>query len=159
MIRFQFFPRSRGITPQIKQIIDVFKSVDDKISSDKHELVSNAVLGVLRPHLEEIGYVVERGKSANDKIDVPVLFGKDNEVDKYFFADALSSDGTIVVEVEAGRATENNQFLKDIFEACMMLMLSIWFWPSETFTISTMILIVVIIFLRLYIFLTDCNCL
>lgn len=120
MIRFQFFPRSRGITPKIKQIIDVFKSVDDKISSDKHELVSNAVLGVLRPHLEEIGYVVEKGKSANDKIDIPVLFGKDNEVDKYFFADALSSDGTIVVEVEAGRATENNQFLKDIFEACMM---------------------------------------
>ena len=29
-------------------------------------------------------------------------------------------DGKIVVEVEAGQATENHRFLKDIFEACMM---------------------------------------
>lgn len=35
-------------------------------------------------------------------------------------ADAVSGDGKIVIEVEAGRATENNQFLKDIFQACMM---------------------------------------
>ncbi len=26
----------------------------------------------------------------------------------------------LLYEVEAGRATENNQFLKDIFQACMM---------------------------------------
>ena len=32
----------------------------------------------------------------------------------------MSSDGRIVIEVEAGRATENNQFLKDLFQACMM---------------------------------------
>lgn len=41
---------------------------------------------------------------------MPVLFGKDNCVDKSFYADALSNDGRIVIEVEAGRATENNQF-------------------------------------------------
>jgi hypothetical protein len=32
----------------------------------------------------------------------------------------VSADGKIVVEVEAGRAYRNNQFLKDIFQACMM---------------------------------------
>jgi hypothetical protein len=32
----------------------------------------------------------------------------------------VSIDGKIVIEVEAGRATDNNQFLKDIFQACMM---------------------------------------
>lgn len=32
----------------------------------------------------------------------------------------LSEDGKIVIEVEAGRAVFNNQFLKDIFQACMM---------------------------------------
>ena len=50
----------------------------------------------------------------------PCFSGKNNNVDKSFFADALSNDGRIVIEVEAGRATENNQFLKDIFEASMM---------------------------------------
>lgn len=32
----------------------------------------------------------------------------------------MRDDGKIVIEVEAGRATENNQFLKDLFQACMM---------------------------------------
>ena len=30
------------------------------------------------------------------------------------------SNNDIVIEVEAGRAVRNNQFLKDIFQACMM---------------------------------------
>lgn len=50
-----------------------------------------------------------------------MLFGQNNQVDKCFNADALSENGKIVIEVEAGRATENNQFLKDIFQACMMV--------------------------------------
>lgn len=120
MIQYQFFPRSRGINPQMKNIIDAFKRVEGNISSDKNDLVSNVVLAILRPHLENIGFSVETGKATENKIDVPVLFGRDNVVDKSFYADALSEDGTIVIEVEAGRATENNQFLKDTFEACMM---------------------------------------
>jgi len=78
------------------------------------------VLAILRPLFEKNGFVVETGKTKDAKIDVPVLFGVDNKVDKSFYADALSQDGKIVVEVEAGQATENNHFLKDIFEACMM---------------------------------------
>jgi len=63
---------------------------------------------------------VEAGKTKGKKIPVPVLFGLNNRIDKYFDADALSADGKIVLEVEAGRAVVNYQFLKDIFQACMM---------------------------------------
>jgi len=120
MIRYQFFPRSRGVTNEIREVINCFKAVENEIASENNKLVSNEVLAILRPHLEAINFNVETGKSQDEKIDVPVLFGKNNDVDKSFYADALSSDGRIVIEVEAGRATENNQFLKDIFEACMM---------------------------------------
>lgn len=120
MTRYQLFPRSHGITPDIKKVIDCFTSVENDITSEKLKLNSNGVLEVLRPHLETIGYRVETGKSKNDKIHIPVLFGLDNEIDKSFNADALSKDGKIVIEVEAGRAVDNNQFLKDIFQACMM---------------------------------------
>ncbi len=120
MIRFQFFPRSQGITPEIKQVITCFEKVDSKISSVNFKLSSNDVLEAIRPHLEEIDYLVETGKKKNDKIPVPVLFGFDNKIDKSFNADALSNDGKIVIEIEAGRAVANNQFLKDIFQACMM---------------------------------------
>ena len=75
---------------------------------------------MLRPHLEQLGFVVEAGKTKEQKIDVPVLFGINNRIDKSFYADALSKDGKIVMEVEAGQATENHRFLKDIFEASMM---------------------------------------
>ena len=120
MIQYQFFPRSQGITPDIERVIDCFLEVNDKIDSDFNNLKSNAVLKVLYEPLTNIGYNVETSKAKDDKIDVPVLFGLGNQIDKSYNADALSEDGKIVIEVEAGRATENNQYMKDIFQACMM---------------------------------------
>lgn len=120
MIKYQFFPRSRGVTLEIQDIINSFKAIETQIDSETSELKSNEVLQIVRPYLEQLQYTVETGKGVNEKIDVPVLFGQDNKIDKSFYADALSADGRIVIEVEAGRATENNQFLKDLFEACMM---------------------------------------
>ena len=120
MIQYQFFPRSIGVTSEVSDIIEAFKAVEVSIDSQSSTLKSNDVLEQLRPHLEKLGFAVEKGKGKTDKIDVPVLFGINNQIDKMFYADALSKDGKIVIEVEAGRATENNQFLKDIFEACMM---------------------------------------
>ena len=55
-----------------------------------------------------------------DKIYVPVLFGENGTVLKHFEADAYHKEKHIVIEVEAGRAVTNYQFLKDYFEACMM---------------------------------------
>ena len=119
-IRCQYFPRSRGITPEIKQVIDCFINAEEKICSCNNNLSSNDVLEVIRQDLQTIGFKVETGKTKSNKIHVPVLFGLDNTIDKSFNADALSQDGKIVIEVEAGRAVVNNQFLKDIFQACMM---------------------------------------
>lgn len=120
MIRYQFFPRSRGVSAEIQGVIDCFNHVESDIDSESHNYVSNDVLAILRPFLEEHSFRVEKGKSNDEKIDVPVLFGQDNRIDKSFYADAQSIDGKIVIEVEAGQATENHRFLKDIFEACMM---------------------------------------
>lgn len=120
MLNFQLFPRSVAISQELSDIINCFEAIEDDISSEKSVLKSNEVLALLRPYLERFDYSVEKGKSDADKINVPVLFGINNNIDKCFYADALSSDGKIVIEVEAGRATENNQFLKDIFQASMM---------------------------------------
>ena len=120
MIQFQFFPRSNGISIEAQVIVRCFEIESDNIDSEKYNLSSNEVLGILKPHLEKVGFICETGKSKENKIIVPVLFGYNNVVDKSFNADAISSDGKIVIEIEAGRATENNQFLKDVFQACMM---------------------------------------
>lgn len=112
MIQYQFFLRSQGITSEIQAVIKSFLSVEKEIDSTLNELKSNDVLKKVRPLLEKNNFTVETGKGKSEKIDVPVLFGKNNNVDKSFYADALSNDGRIVIEVEAGRATENNQFLR-----------------------------------------------
>ena len=120
MLRYQLFPRSVGITGQIQQVIECFDLTYDQIKSPENELKSDEVLDILRPQLESIEFKVETGKARGQKIPVPVLFGLNNSVDKSFNADGISNDGKIVLEVEAGRATANFAFLKDIFQASMM---------------------------------------
>ena len=119
-MKYQFFPRSLGMTDEMNDIIKCFEKIYSEIDSAQHTLNSNEVLEKLYQPLTEIGFTVEKGKKSDEKIPVPVLFGLNNKIDKKFYADAKSRDGKIVIEVEAGRALDNNQFLKDIFQACMM---------------------------------------
>jgi len=116
-VKYQFFPRSQGITDEIYKIIQCFINVETEINSINNKLNSDEVLEKAAPFLLELGYKVESGKKSADKIRVPVLFGLDNNIDKEFNADALSNDGKIVIEIEAGRALDNNQFLKRYFSS------------------------------------------
>lgn len=101
--------------------MDVFEAVATRIDSTaKERQISNEVLKVLRPGLEELGFEVESGKTKAAKIHIPVLFGRKGKIKKSFNADAYAPDEGWVLEVEAGRAVDNNQFLKDVFQACMM---------------------------------------
>lgn len=120
MLKYQLFPRSFGITLEVKAVVNCFEEHYNEIKSPENTLNSDEVLKTLRHSLEEINFKVEISKSHVDKIKIPVLFSLNNKIDKFFDADAVSLDGKIVLEVEAGRAYVNNQFLKDIFQACMM---------------------------------------
>lgn len=120
MLKYQFFPRSIAVTQDIATVIECFQRNFEKIDSSNRNYSSNQVLEILRKDLSEQSIRVETGKKEDEKIKVPVLFGLNNKIDKSFNADALSNDGKIVIEVEAGRAVANNQFLKDIFQASMM---------------------------------------
>ena len=119
-LRYQLFPRSVGLTDELENIIRVFEVAHSQIKSPENKLSSDGVLRLVRPGLEDLGFRIETGKTKAQKIPVPVLFGLNNKIDRAFSADGLSADGRIVLEVEAGRAVINYQFLKDIFQACMM---------------------------------------
>lgn len=121
MIEWAYFPRSSPPPTFGRKIVALFekhaKAIDSSKTASQH---SNAVMARLRPGLEALGFVVERGKMRDDKVVVPVLFGRKGQVLKCFNADAHAASEGWVLEVEAGRAVDNNQFLKDIFQACMM---------------------------------------
>ena len=119
-MEFQLFPRSQGITNDLMNVVSCFLATQTQIESCVHELKSDEVLAHLNPYFLELGYRVETGKKSHEKIKVPVLFGLNNNIDKEYNADALSPCGKIVIEVEAGRAVDNNQYLKDVFQACLM---------------------------------------
>jgi hypothetical protein len=119
-INWQYFPKSQEIPEHLTQVVSVFEKNAENIDSKKHQLTSNNVLEILRLDLENIGFIVERSKFQVDKIKVPVLYGRNGILEKYFDADGFNEKTKTVLEVEAGRGVTNYQFLKDLFQACMM---------------------------------------
>ncbi|WP_396143715.1 hypothetical protein [Flavobacterium sp.] len=119
-IQWQFFPKSKIIPEHLKDVLEVFENNSNEISSDLFTYSSNEVLEKVALPLEKINYKVEKSKKSNDKIKVPVLFGPNGKLEKYFDADGYNEKSKTVIEVEAGRGVTNYQFLKDLFQACMM---------------------------------------
>lgn len=117
MINYQYFPKNRALPEHLRCVIDIFIKKAAKIDSEKTHLKSNEVLSVVAPFLKEIGYKTE---PIDGKIKVPVLFGRNGVIEKYFDADGYDPNTKTVIEIEAGRAYSNNQFLKDLFQACTM---------------------------------------
>jgi hypothetical protein len=119
-IQFQFFPKCKQIPDTLNNIVKVFKNNEERYSSSKFTLHSNEVLRIVKDDIKKLGFNVEESKKDKDKIQVPVLFGRNGSLEKYFEADCYNPSEKIVIEVEAGRAVTNYQFLKDIFQACVM---------------------------------------
>jgi len=121
MINWQFFPKCTKTPQHIVDMISVFEKNLSKIDSASNKLKSASVLAVLRDDLEAIGYKVEKDKTRAGKVRIPVLFGRNGKPERSFDADAYNYKCRTVLEVEAGRGVTNFQFLKDLFQACVMV--------------------------------------
>ena len=117
---WRYFPQTSMPPKQLLDVVAAFDANHDKFASPHNKLNSNSVLACVANNLERAGFDVERGKSEAALIKVPVLYGENGIVEKFFCADAFHPSTGTVVEVEAGRATVNFQFLKDFYESCMM---------------------------------------
>lgn len=121
LTNWQYFPKHSPAPSALMSVIQCFNDVEQQIQSkDNVGQTSNEVLAKLRPGLQSIGFQVETGKTTEAKIKVPVLFGANGKVEKSFEADGYNPSEKIVIEVEAGRGVVNFQFLKDLFQACVM---------------------------------------
>lgn len=120
MINWAYFPKTVEPDSMSIDVITAFKLIEDDISSENHTYESNDVLKLVEQKLVELSFAVERSKAVRDKIRVPVLYGINGKPQFSFDADAYNKAAGYVIEVEAGRAVVNYQFLKDFFEACMM---------------------------------------
>jgi hypothetical protein len=120
MINWQFFPKSRIIPAHLVNVLSVFELNENLISSYVHNYGSNEVLENVRINLEKLDFQIEKSKKSNDKINIPLLYGQNGKLEKYFDADRYNTSTKPVNEVEAGRAVTNYQFLKDLFQTSIM---------------------------------------
>ena len=80
-IRYSSFPRTEPPPEFASELVDVFKTHEDAISTIDLQkgLTSDEVLAVLRSDLQSLGFDVEASKRKKDKILRPVFFGENGE--------------------------------------------------------------------------------
>ncbi len=84
-------------------------------------LTSDEALAVLRADLLAIGFEVEGGKRADEKIRRPVFFGENAQPDLQYEVDAWHPEWKAGLEVEAGRAWMGNAVYRDLIQALVMV--------------------------------------
>lgn len=122
-VRFTSFPRTEPPPQFIPNIVEVFRSAETQIGSEAltKGLTSDAVLTVLHPQLETLGFQIEKGKSRDQKIDRPVFFGENGVPTLRYQIDAYHPGWRCGLEVEAGRAWMGNAVYRDMIQALVMV--------------------------------------
>ncbi|MEI7584390.1 hypothetical protein [Runella sp.] len=67
MLKYQFFPRSVGISEEIKNVVKCFELVYDEIKSPENNLDSDGVLKKISPYLQALNFQVEISKKKKIK--------------------------------------------------------------------------------------------
>ena len=143
MINWKYYPTYNRCPKHLESIVKVFEN-NENIIIEAIERIgeesSNAVLEIIRADLEnldnsefqveitsngqnklrEIGFPVNE-KSQTVIITRPVLYGDRGKEEKSYKVDAYCEKNHTILEVEGGRAFSNHQYLKDIFESCLII--------------------------------------
>jgi len=119
---WRYFPAS-DVPPQwVTELTEVFSEVQEKIDTAFVQgLKSDGILDVLCPGLQRLGYVVETGKTAIEKIERPVLFGDQGVPRVHYQIDAWLPDEGVVVEIEAGRGWQGGAFYRDLIRTSLIV--------------------------------------
>jgi hypothetical protein len=119
---WSYFPLQSPPPDWVRQFVSVVRASESEIRSDLVDgLTSDAVLAKLRPGLVALGYEVEAGKKAEQKIRRPVLFGEQGIERVAYEVDAVHDELGIVVEVEAGRGARGNAAYRDLVRTSLIV--------------------------------------
>lgn len=120
--KWSYFPRNVRSPEWVAPFVAVVHDAQSAISTPAGgRLESDGVLLELVSGLSALGYTVEKGKKAVDKIDRPVLFGEGGRAEVTMEVDAFHDGLGIAVEVEAGRSWNGNAVYRDIVRTALLL--------------------------------------
>lgn len=115
---WKFYPgRSRPPT-WVHSLISAFAATH---TASDAQMTSDQKLTLLRPTLVELGFDVEGGKKAADKLRRPVLFGEMGAEERAYEVDAFHSELGVALEVEAGRGTQGNAIYRDLVQTSLLI--------------------------------------
>jgi hypothetical protein len=122
-IRFSTYPKTEPPPHFTESIVRVFSGLSAQIATTQLEkgLTSDAVLAKIAPSLVKLGFEVESGKSAKDKVERPVFFGENGEPELRYQIDGFHAQWKCGIEVEAGRAFMSNAVYRDLIQAALMV--------------------------------------
>jgi len=120
---WKYYPLNSKPPDWVVEVVNVANRAELQISTvDAHTgLSSDEVLAHLRPGLETLGFEVERGKRASQKVQRAVLFGENGRPEVNYDIDAFSDYLGAAVEVEAGRGAANGADYRDIVRTSLIL--------------------------------------
>ena len=125
MLDWSYYPKTDPLPDFLSDPIEIFENnfplLDSSKDNEQKARSSDDVLKVVTREFQNLDYEIEIGKKKDEKVRVPVLYSHRGLVSKAFEVDGWHKEKKIVLEVEAGRAVRNYQFLKDIFEASVMV--------------------------------------
>lgn len=124
-IEYYCYPLTQRPPPIAEDIAQVFQAHEQELSTEtlsrEDSLNSNQVLEKVRPGLEDLGFDVETGKKAKEKVLHPASFRKNGEYDNSFEVDGYHKEKGCVIEIEAGRAWDSNHTHRNLIRAMTMV--------------------------------------
>ena len=120
---WKYYPLNSRPPEWVGEVVNVVNRAELHISTvEAHTgLSSDDVLAVLRPGLEALGFEVESGKRASQKVQRTVLFGENGRPEVKYDIDAFNDYLGAAVEVEAGRGAANGADYRDIVRTSLIL--------------------------------------
>lgn len=124
-IEYYCYPMSERPPQVAQEVVHAFREHETAVStielSQEASLTSDEVLDTVRPDLEAIGFDIEAGKAANERIYRPATFGENGEPDRRYAVDGYHEEENCVIEVEAGRAWDSNHTHRNLIRAMTMV--------------------------------------
>lgn len=122
-VQFQCFPATLPTPDIVSAVVSVFARHEARISTPKLDkgLSSDQVLAVVRDDLIHLGFDVEAGKRADEKIHRPVFFGRNGVPSLKYEIDGYHEAQRCGLEIEAGRAWMGNAVYRDLIQAMVMV--------------------------------------
>lgn len=119
---WKYYPSRSPAPAWVGAVVAAFTTAGAAIDSRaNHGITSDAALAILRPLLVPLGFDIEAGKKATDKIWRPVLFGEMGRPRVSYEVDGFHPGHGIVLEVEAGRGAVNNADYRDLVRTSLIV--------------------------------------